>query len=785
MKLFDIDSLFRRAAEAQIKRRGPILAVVAILTIFFLAGLLKFSTVYDKVLLGATEEQKRAEEKFRKVFSTDSIMILVTADDVFSPDVLNEIDVIGRRLEKEVPYSRPVQSLLTMSVPLGKEDEIEISNPFGGKIPQDKEELARIKEFFLSRKSLSNTFVSDDAKECWIILPLEQVEDPKMERAGAARKIVQEESENSKGICSLYPVGFSYIDLEATEYNVHESVVRVAIGFLVMLAFLIALVRSFRGVLVSLLASVFGIGAVLGVSSYMGIPADVGSMSLPIMLGMALSIGYSLHLINSFKRHFRLTGRRADSVVAAVEETGWSILFTDITTVASLVSFLFFEISSLRWSAGIAACIVVAVYLYVMVLIPIAMSYGKDKEPAAEQKELGGATKVDLAFEKYGRGIFNKRLLATVCAFAVMAAMIPGAKKISINMDVLAMQGPKVPHIARLMEMLKTKLGSIYSFDVMVQLDPNDEDGFRSADNLLKLDELIDGMKDLDLVKTVDGRPCVLSACGMLKEMNRMFNGDDPDFYRIDTEDGVAAQSLTFYADNFSDYFDIENDDFSMTRLHVELTGYDSRKVLDDADSIIKRGKELFPGAKVYAIGSILDTARSDLTLISIELKSIFFSLAIIAVMMIMAFASVKTGLIAMIPNVFPVLVLAGLMGYGGINLDLLTVIVMPLILGLAVDDTIHLINHIKNEFAQTGSYAKATENAFREIGKTMFMTTIILCAMFAVYLFCPMRFFVTTGFLAIVGISSALVADYTITPAVICLTKPFGKEKAEAGNNA
>ncbi|MBO4546228.1 MAG: MMPL family transporter [Treponema sp.] len=778
MKLFDVNAIFRRAAEAQIKRRAPILAVTALVTIILCAGLFKFTTVYDKVLLGATQEQLEAEARFKQVFSTDSIMVLVTADDVFAPDVLEEIDVLGRRLEKEIRGSLPVQSLLTMAIPLGKDDEIEIRNPFGGIIPTDKAELDRIKEFFLSRISLVNTFVSDDAKETWLILPLQEIKDPQMERVKTARRIITEEAQKAKGVCSLYPVGFSYIDMEATEYNIHESIVRVSIGFVVMLVFLIVLVRSFRGVLVSLLASVFGIGSVLGASSYLNISADVGSMSLPLMLGMALSIGYSLHLINSFKRHFRLTGKRAQSVVNAVEETGWSMLFTDITTVASLVSFLFFKISSLRWSAGIAACIVISVYVYVMLLIPIAMSFGKDQEPQQDDGEEAGTTKVDRLFAKFGMGVVRKKALVSAVFIAVMLVLIPGIKRIAINMDILAMQGPKVPHIARLMEMLKCKLGSIYSFDVMIQLDPSDEDGFRDVQNLLKLDQLIDGMKDLRLVKVHDEKPRVLSACGMLKEMNRMFNGDDPSYYFIDTEDGVAAQSLTFYADNFSDYFDVDNDDFTLTRLHVELTAYDSKKLLDDADDIIKRAKEFFPGAKVYAIGSILDTARSDMTLIKIELKSILFSLLIIAVMMILAFADIRTGLIAMVPNVFPVLVLAGLMGYGGINLDLLTVIVMPLVLGLAVDDTIHLINHIKHEFMVTGSYAAATENSFRQIGKTMVMTTVILCAMFAVYLFCPMRFFVTTGMLSIVGMSSALLADYTLTPALICLVKPFGKER-------
>jgi predicted RND superfamily exporter protein len=83
-------------------------------------------------------------------------------------------------------------------------------------------------------------------------------------------------------------------------------------------------------------------------------------------------------------------------------------------------------------------------------------------------------------------------------------------------------------------------------------------------------------------------------------------------------------------------------------------------------------------------------------------------------------------------------------------------------------------------KYEQMGSSEKAMEATFREIGATMFLTTVILCSMFSVYLFSPMHFLAVLGVLIIVGLSSALVADYTITPALLHVAKPFGKEKEE-----
>ena len=108
----------------------------------------------------------------------------------------------------------------------------------------------------------------------------------------------------------------------------------------------------------------------------------------------------------------------------------------------------------------------------------------------------------------------------------------------------------------------------------------------------------------------------------------------------------------------------------------------------------------------------------------------------------------------------------------------MLTMTIIPMILGIAVDDTIHFINHIKYELELTSDLKQAIVISFREIGKTMGMTTFILCAMFFVYLFSPLNCLSRVGLLAIVGLASALVADYTLTPALMTLAKPFAGNK-------
>ena len=147
---------------------------------------------------------------------------------------------------------------------------------------------------------------------------------------------------------------------------------------------------------------------------------------------------------------------------------------------------------------------------------------------------------------------------------------------------------------------------------------------------------------------------------------------------------------------------------------------------------------------------------------------------------MAIAFSSLHTGLIAMIPNLAPVLMIGGVMGYFRISLDMITMTVMPMILGIAVDDTIHFTNHIKYFYEKGLGYRGAVLASYREIGKTMGMTTVILCSIFLILSFSPMACIGRLGWLSIIGLSSALVADYTLTPVLIYLTKPFGRDRPD-----
>jgi len=781
MQVSRVNKVFARLGRFQVKYRWLILLVTVIVTVLACLGLPRLQMTsseeewfddWDKVKI----DQAHFKEKFG---SDDTYMVMVRADDVFTPEVLQAIDRLSRRLENEVPYADRVVSLThNLSIPVANDKGFEVKDPFESGIPEDPQELKAKKQLILSRESLVNNIVSDDSKETWVILSLKSYEGGvdfgKDSIAPFAREVICSDEFKSDKF-EMLPTGMSYTEMEENEVISRECAMRIGFGFLVMVICLVLFVRSLRGVVVPAIATVGGIASVLGINAWLGIIGDESMVALPVLLGMALSVGYSIHYINSFRMHFRRTGNRRESVICAVEETGWPILFTVITTVASLISFLFAGIRPIRWIGGISAGIVTMVYLYVIILIPILMSFGKNAKPNPTQVKSAGATKADILFEFFGRKVCRHSWIVAAISATVMLLQVPGMMHIDVNMDYTETMGEKIPFIVRLKDMLSGKIGSLYDFNVMVEFE--DDDALKDPANMKRIEQLEQKLGTLQLTKISGDKPRVQSVTRLVKEMNRTLNADSIEHYKIPDEQDMLTQLLFLYEISDPDaLFERMDENYKMTYIHIELAGYDANKIVEDLDSAESYGAQIFPDAKVSVVGDVVNYAEMNGKLVGGLLRSFGGSFVIIAIMMILAFGSIKAGLIGMIPNVAPVLLIGGVMGYSGMPLDMITMLVMPMILGIAVDDTIHMNNHIKYGFERTGSYRQALLLSYREIGKTMGMTTFILCAMFFVFIFSPMGALHNVGLLSIVGLGAALIADYTLTTALVYLTKPYGK---------
>lgn len=787
MKISKISEVFRKLGASQVKYRWIFVLVLALITVFCCAGL-------KNLKLGSNETEyfedwekiKIDTDRFKSLFgAADGIAVLFESDDVFAPEVLDAIKRMGDRLEMEVPFAKNVTSLMNLPLTQGTEDGFEVINPFEDGLPQNSLLLEQKKQWILGKESVLNNLVSEDCKSTWLILALEDygdsVDEVKEKIAVPARKIFESDEFKSEKY-TFKQCGLTYTEYEEDESISGEVVQKIGLGFIVMIVFLIAFIRSLRGVLVTFFATAFALLSSLGVAGWIGAKMDTQLLMLPVLLSMALAVGYAVHYINSFRMFLRRSGNRKLSVEQSVGESGWPILFTAITTMAGMISFSFSGLVPLRRTGLLSAGSVFAVYAYIMTLLPVLFTFGKDKvipAPSENQKEnTNGATKLDLLFEKAGLSVLNAKKSVIIVSSVVIMALIPGILKNHVNMDMIDMMGTKIPYIRRLVDISNNPLGTMYSYNVMIESE--EEDYFKNPVNMKKLDKLQSKLGTLSMTKVSGKRPRVSSVSETVKEMNRTLNSDSKEFYTIPDDEELLSQELFLYEiSGGEDLYNQITEDFSTTYLEVQMKDYDATKIASEIQKAKSFAKELFPDANCAIVGEVANFAEMNGKLVWGELKSFAVSFLLILILMILAFGSVRTGLIGMVPNIAPVILIGGVMGFMHIPLDMITMMIMPMILGIAVDDTIHFNNHVKFNYEKNGSYRESILITFREIGKTMGITTVILCSMFFVLALSILPCFSRIGFLSIIGLLGALVADYTLTPVLIYIVKPFGKENS------
>ena len=178
------------------------------------------------------------------------------------------------------------------------------------------------------------------------------------------------------------------------------------------------------------------------------------------------------------------------------------------------------------------------------------------------------------------------------------------------------------------------------------------------------------------------------------------------------------------------------------------------------------------------AVGNIPQYTAMMQYLVRGQMQSFLISVLIIALILMIAFQSVRVGLIALIPNLMPAIFVGGYMGWAGIPLDMMTATLIPMMLGMAVDDTIHFINHSKLEFDREKNYSVAIRRTFRVVGVAIVTTSIITSVVFACFATSACTMCINFGVLAVIGILSALLADLFITPLLVKKCKVYGNEQ-------
>ena len=721
------------------------------------------------------DELVKVRKHFEKVFGNDDFCgILVESEDVFSAQTLTLIRELGRQLKAEVPYVDDIVSLTDLEYVQGTDDSLDVTDLVPDPVPDSAGAREAMRAKAMLKPSIKGRLVSDDSRQTWVMVRLKVLPDGvKGEHGRSLEEEIGAKVNEVSGrpqFAALHPrtTGLPVINVDKRAFVAKETPKLIGLSLLLTLVLLAVFLRMVRGIVFPFISSVAALVIVFGLQGFLGIVNDPAMIFLPIFLGLSMAIAYAVYLMGDFRQEFLTTGRLKQSVADAIGSSGWPIGFSALTTIVALVSFCFVPLKPIRWMGLTAAALTGLLYVLTVTLLPSMLAIGRDRSPQKLKARKSGP--VDRLVGYLGRHVLSRPAL-TLCVLAGFVALSAcGLANVNVSFDLRNSFGMKVPYVQRICEVADSQVGSLYSYGVGVEL--RNSDDAKKPENLRRLGEFSDFIKSLPLTKRAS------SILDILKDMNQTLHGGEPGQYRIaDTQEEIAQQLLLYEnaggreAEHWVDY------DYRRLRLLIEIGDYRSGEAARELELIKAKGRELFPDASILLTGALIQFSVMQDYVSWGQIQSFGISILVISLLMSIVFGSVKLGLVSMIPNISPALLAGAMMGYFDFPLDIMTVTVMPMLLGLSVDDTIHFINHAQLEFSRTGSYAESVRRTFLTTGRSMMITTVILCVCFLAYLISDIAVFFRLGILVAGGAVAALLADYFVTPVLLAKLRCFGPE--------
>lgn len=781
MKIEKINKFFGRYAEGLLKVRWVVIAAFIVILAVSVVGMKRMvkDTSFDSYFIEDDPMLVKTEE-FKAHFGNDYYVgVLTECDNHFTHENLTTLRALTQELEDSLSYADKVTSLTDIEFMVGSDDGMHIEQIVPEVIPADgTAAMDSIRARAYSKPQVARKLVSKKGDQSWIMVKLRTFPgDSVWKQQGTVSPdiITGQEVEHiikKEQYSSLHPsgTGMPYVSHCKSVYIGEEMGRLMMIATLICIIVMLIMTRSWRGIVAPLVSVIGGLFITYGIAGYTQMYVDSTVLMIPTILSFAVAIAYNIHLFSYFKGRMRIHGERHRAIVETIEEIGWSVFFCGCTTLVSLLSFLVIPIRPMHCIGVVSSLSILFVLLTALVITPLLLSFGRNKKPLEGFTEESD-TRWSHAMVRLSDFVMrNPRKIGVV--FVVVCVFLGiGLWKIEAAFDIERTMGISVPYVKEVVDVGHSELGSLYSYDLIVELP--DDDQAKEPERLRNLDKLQQQVATYELTKRTT------SILDILKDMNQTLNGGDEAYYRIpDTEEEVAQMILLYEnaggteSEYWIDY------DYRRLRLMVEISDFNSAQVEREMAQIEADAEQLFPDAKITTVGNIPQFVTMMQYLVRGQMLSFVISILIIGVILMIAFQSVRVGLIGLVPNMTPALFVGGYMGWAGIPLDMMTATLLPMMLGMAVDDTIHFINHSKLEFDRTQHYRATIRRTFRVVGVAIVTTSIITSSVFAAFCTSACTMCINFGLMAIIGILSALAADLFITPILVEKCKAFGKEK-------
>ncbi|HQB94376.1 MAG TPA: MMPL family transporter [Candidatus Omnitrophota bacterium] len=759
--------MFRKLAEFIDRYRWPmLLAMVASLFIMGNAVLrLKVDPSIEPLFIKKSADYKYYQEYREKYGSDQMIAVAMSTDDLFT-DV--NFGILKRVTEGIQSFDR-VERVISLANAqdirhkfLGVKTELAFKE-----VEEGDKSVAEMRKSILSNELYLSNIVSRDGKIANIVVYLKTDEDSAAN--GVFIKQLREYLDDfERPGLKFYMAGAPVEQYEFIHLIHRDQMVFIPIITVILVLVTFFIYRSFACMFLSMSIVFTTLIWTLGTIALLGQELNLMTSLLApvIMIVAVLNATYLINLFFEIRPHH---ASLRETVLLTIQQLGLPCLLTHFTAILGFASLALNRIPAIQ-SFGLYAALGTFYAYFVEIILTILLlpilPYRPKKVDAFDESHFFNRVLIKFIENLESRWQWLILLVTAVIIFF----SVQGVKRIEVDTNIVKQMKPELP-LAIATKFIDDNLTGVYSLGFVLRR----KDGELMVDpkTLRKLDEFKTYMESEDGIAKVN------SITTLVKKINEA-RADDDDKYEIPDNPGL----LKLYFKGMAQSGDPElwkmiSPDFREVRIEARMRAIGTTKGAALEDRIRAYLDERLSDFFEYKLtGNVVLLGKISKSLLHEQARSFIFAFLSILIVITLIFRSVKLGLLAAIPNLFPILAVYGFMGYTGIELSTATAMIASIVLGLVVDASIQFIYRFEKEFHHRFHYLQSLHHTYRNVGQSMVLSTLILCLGFAASVCASFRITVHFGVLTSLTIFLALLCSLLVLPIFLVMLKPFGPQR-------
>ncbi len=773
----------------------------------------------------------QAYETYREDFGSDEVSyvgyeVKGLEHGPWNVEAMAALVSLTEAIEDEVPFIYEVTSLANAELTVGTEDGIEISKIVDD-WPLSQAELLERREAYLRKPMLVGGIINEEADFGALILEMDRssTDPPEEILAPPEQRPFPEEPTNVE---NLYPqvtdakiaeilarpeyAAYEFYHSGDVPINAYynrilfvEPFVLLGVAILIIAVILAVTFRSVIAVLAPIAVIVLSLLATVAIMAALGFKIGMGFGSTPTLL-TAIGVAHSVHILSEFRSRFSLGRDRRRALVETMTLVGVPCLLTSVTTAVGFASMSFGPIRTLAEGGVINSIGVLMAYVFSMTLLMSLLSIDwlwawRKLRGIESEVSAGSSAPSSSSSSSFSAGVVDSRakggdwmrsaldritqinidhrgtLLTIFSVFLVVFGI--GATRVEVDSNYLK-DFWKSSWIYKTTVKVDSEMGG--TTNVVYLFDAGEDDGIKNPEVLREIDRIqqLANAEDWLVTKTY-------SIVDIVKDLNQSFHGDDPAYYAIpETREAVAQYLLLYESSGGEEAEEYVTSDYRRANLELRLkmdATASMQRLVAGLDADLEAVPPQNSTVSLTGIGALWLVLMDYI--VTSQVQGLTMAFAIITLVMIGIFRSFKIGLISMVPNLAPIFLALGAMGWFGISLDYTKAGLAAIVLGISVDDTIHLMTRFHHEFGKSRNYERALRASLGDVGRALLITSIALVFGFCALIFSEMRNQAFYGILLSSSLVAALVADFFFMPALVLKFKPFGPEGMNAGSDS